>query len=63
MGFVGLVSATSFAKKCFDVIATTLEEDAVKMVNSGRAPFYEEGLDDLLSEAVESGMRKASLDN
>lgn len=63
MGFVGLVSACSFASKGFDVIATTLEEKAVKMVNEGKAPFYEKGLQQILSEARNSKHLKASMDN
>lgn len=63
MGFVGLISATCFANRGYKVIATTLEKQVVELVNSGRSPFYEKDLDDLLKRAVDSNNLIASLDS
>ncbi len=52
-GFVGLVSASSFASKGFSVIATTINEKEADLINSGKSPFYEDGLDILLKKAHE----------
>jgi UDPglucose 6-dehydrogenase len=63
MGFVGLVSASCFADKGFQVIGTTLDEKAIELINKGKSPFYEEGLAPILKRAVDKGNLKASLYN
>src|SRR6266498_4210683 len=54
-GYVGTVVAASFAVLGHTVMG--LESDQVKLValRSGRAPFHEPGLNDLLGSALEGG--------
>ncbi|MDI6902704.1 MAG: UDP-glucose/GDP-mannose dehydrogenase family protein, partial [Methanocellales archaeon] len=53
MGFVGLVSAACFAKK-FEVIASTHDSKKAELINEGKAPFYEKGLDGILGDVIRS---------
>ena len=62
-GFVGLVTAASLASKGFKVIGTTLVEEQVDLINKGEAPFFEEGLNAILKEAVELGNLFITTDN
>ena len=62
-GFVGLVSAAAFASKGFEVIATTINEKEANIINSGRSPFYERGLDEILQKAIELKNLKVIMDN
>src|SRR5665647_223775 len=54
-GYVGLSTAVCFASRGYDVIASTLNKDKVRIINSMRAPFYEPGLDDAVRKSIESG--------
>lgn len=63
MGFVGLVTASCFADRGFKVIGSTLDEEAVKLINQGLSPFYERELDPILKRAVQNGNLKATLSN
>ncbi|TXT57227.1 MAG: UDP-glucose 6-dehydrogenase AglM [Promethearchaeota archaeon] len=62
-GFVGLVHAAALASRGFNVIATTIKEDEAKLINSGKPPFYEKDLDELLKEAVGKENLKVITDN
>jgi len=52
-GFIGLCSAACFALKDIKVIASTHNEKKANMINDYKSPFYEEGLDEMLSEVKE----------
>jgi len=43
-GFIGLCSAACFAGKDIQVLASTHNEKKAKMINEGKAPFYEADL-------------------
>jgi len=62
LGYVGLTTATCLASRGFKVICYDVDEAKVDAVNSGRAPFFEPKLDELLREAVEEGYLKAVKD-
>ena len=55
IGHVGLVSAAAFASVGHDVIGLDVDGDKVVSLNTGKAPFHEPGLDDLLSSGLASG--------
>ncbi len=56
MGYVGCVTAVGFSQ-CRDVKVVGIESkpEKVASINSGKAPFYEPGLDALLQQAVTDG--------
>jgi UDPglucose 6-dehydrogenase len=47
-GYVGLVTGACFAKLGHNVICVDIDEKKIDMINRGRSPLYEEGLDELL---------------
>lgn len=58
-GYVGLCTAVGFASKGHNVICVDIDKEKVEKINSGIAPIYEQGLDELLAKAVKNGMLKA----
>ena len=56
LGYVGLCTAVSFASKRFKIIGVDVNSEKVKMINEGKAPIYESGLDELLKRSVDSQM-------
>lgn len=52
LGHVGLPTALGFAEMGWEVIGADDDACKVEMIRSGRAPFYEPGLDQLLSSAL-----------
>ena len=62
LGYVGTVSAASFAADGHDVIGVDVNAEKVASVNAGRSPIVEPGLDDLLTRAVDSGRLRATTD-
>ena len=49
-GYVGLVSGLCFAEFGFETICVDNDEDRIKKLKSGECPFYEPGLEDLLTK-------------
>lgn len=54
-GFIGLVSGCCFAIKGFKSINSTFNVENCEKINRGESPFFENGLLELLKEAVSSG--------
>ena len=54
-GFIGLVSGCCFAIKGFKSINSTYNKGNYEKINSGVSPFFENGLDELLKDAIETG--------
>ncbi|MFX1311679.1 MAG: UDP-glucose dehydrogenase family protein [Promethearchaeota archaeon] len=48
-GFIGLCSAACFANKDIKVLASTHNEKKANIINEGRAPFFEAGLQGIMS--------------
>lgn len=61
-GYVGLVTAACLARMDHVVRILEVSPTRVSALRAGRTPFYEPGLQELLSEAVESGSLRASDD-
>jgi len=59
-GYVGLVSATALASKGHKVTCVDIDEDKVKKINQGTSPIHEEGLEELLSKAIQEKKLKAT---
>ena len=60
LGYVGSVSAASFAADGHDVIGVDVNPDKVAAVTSGRSPIVEPGLDTLLGSCVDARRLRAT---
>ncbi|HXH25978.1 MAG TPA: UDP-glucose/GDP-mannose dehydrogenase family protein [Vicinamibacterales bacterium] len=62
LGYVGTVSAASFAADGHEVVGVDVVAEKVDAVNAGRSPIVEPGLDELLRGAVAGGRLRATSD-
>jgi GDP-mannose 6-dehydrogenase len=60
LGYVGSVSAASFAADGHEVIGVDVNPDKVAAVSAGRSPIVEPGLDALLQQGAEKGRLRAT---
>jgi len=60
IGYVGCVSAACFAKAGHDVTGVDLNPTKVEIINSGKSPIVEAGIDELISEMVAAGRLRAT---
>ena len=61
IGYVGVVSAACLARDGHKVIAVDIEHNRVDVINSGRSPIVENGLDALIADGVGNGLLSATL--
>lgn len=54
-GYVGLVSATCLAWVGHTVICVDVDRKRIDELNAGRAPFFEEGLGEMMAECLAAG--------
>ena len=54
-GHVGLVTCVTLAKMGHEVIGVDSDEEKVQTLRSGRSPFFEPGVEELLQEGLDSG--------
>lgn len=62
IGYVGVVSAACLARDGHEVIAVDVDPARVDVINAGRSPIVEHGLDPLIADAVVQGRLTATLD-
>jgi GDP-mannose 6-dehydrogenase len=62
LGYVGSVSAASFAADGHEVVGVDVNADKVAAVNAGRSPIVEPGLDELLGQGAAEGRLRATTD-
>ena len=62
LGYVGSVSAASFAADGHEVIGVDVNPEKVAAVNEGRSPIVEPGLDELLRRGVARKRLRATTD-
>lgn len=60
LGYVGAVSSACFASQGHDVIGVDVSPEKVKLINSGKSPIVEEGLEELIAKAIKSKKLKAT---
>jgi len=59
-GYVGLCTAVGFATLGHDVVCVDVDEEKVDKINKGEVPIYEEGLDKMLSQALQENKLHAT---
>ena len=62
LGYVGCVSAASFAGDGHEVVGVDVNADKVAAINAGRSPIVEPGLDELLARCASEGRLRATTD-
>ncbi|MEO8509642.1 MAG: nucleotide sugar dehydrogenase [Chloroflexota bacterium] len=62
LGYVGAVSAACLADRGVTVVGVDVSGLKVEMINEGRSPIVEEGLPELIAEAVTAGRLSATSD-
>ncbi len=60
LGYVGSVSAASFAADGHTVIGVDVNDEKVASLNEGRSPIVENGLDELIRDNVANGRLRAT---
>jgi GDP-mannose 6-dehydrogenase len=60
LGYVGSVSAASFAADGHIVVGVDVNPDKVASINEGRSPIVEKGLDDLIRDNAANGRLRAT---
>ena len=60
IGYVGCVSAACFAKAGHDVIGVDLNTTKVEILNAGKSPIVETGIEELISAMVAAGRLRAT---
>ncbi len=61
LGYVGCVSAACLAKRKHNICGIDIDQVKVDIINSGKSPIVEDGLDELISETVASSNLKAMI--
>jgi UDPglucose 6-dehydrogenase len=61
-GYLGAVHAASMVELGHEVVGIDVDEAKIKLLRSGRAPFFEPGLPEILKAAVDSGRLTFSSD-
>lgn len=56
-GYVGLVSGVCLAEKGHEVVCVDVDATKIDMINHGKSPIHEKGLDELLSRHVGKRLR------
>ncbi|MEN3335719.1 MAG: GDP-mannose 6-dehydrogenase [Blastocatellia bacterium] len=62
LGYVGCVSAACFANAGHEVIGVDVNQVKVDIINGGRSPIVEPGIEELINEAVSAGRLRATTD-
>lgn len=60
LGYVGCISAASFAKEGNQIIGVDVSQDKVDIINAGKSPIVEPGLEEGIASAVASGALRAT---
>jgi UDPglucose 6-dehydrogenase len=57
-GYVGLVTGTCFAEFGVDVTCVDVDENRIRSLEQGRVPFFEPGLEELVTKNIREGRLK-----
>lgn len=61
-GYLGAVHAASMAHLGHDVVGIDVDERKIELLSSGRAPFFEPGLPDVLASSIAGGRLRFTTD-
>ena len=61
-GYVGLVSGVCFSDFGHDVVCVDKDPNKIEMLNAGKVPIFEPGLDRLMEKNVEAGRLSFTMD-
>jgi GDP-mannose 6-dehydrogenase len=62
LGYVGCVTAACLAKLAHKVWGVDVNADKVRMINAGKSPIIEKGLEDMIFESSRNGRFRATTD-
>lgn len=62
LGYVGCVSAACFAKRGHDVVGADVNQVKVDIINKGKSPIVEPGIEEFITQAVQAGKLRATND-
>ena len=62
LGYVGAVTAACFARRGHQVVGVDVKEEKVALINEGRSPIVEKGIQELVSEQVRARRLSATTD-
>ncbi|MGY4602903.1 GDP-mannose 6-dehydrogenase [Bradyrhizobium sp. USDA 4474] len=60
LGYVGMTAAACLAKQGHEILGVDISDEKVAIVNSGKSPVTEPGLDELVARAVRKGLLSAT---
>jgi len=56
-GYVGLITAAGLSEKGHNVTCVDIQKERVELINSGKTPLFEEGLEEILKRNVGKNLR------
>ena len=59
-GYVGLVTGTCFSVIGHNVLCIDIDSQKIELLNSGKVPIYEPGLEELINKSIENKLLKFS---
>lgn len=62
LGYVGMTAAACLAREGHEIIGVDVNDEKTAIVNAGKSPIAEPGLDDLVEVAVRKGLLRATND-
>ena len=62
MGYVGAVCSACLSKNGHNIIGVDVSQDKVDLINAGKSPIVEPGLEELITNGMISGRLKATTD-
>ncbi|UCF63903.1 MAG: UDP-glucose/GDP-mannose dehydrogenase family protein [bacterium] len=63
LGYVGCVTAACLARDGHDVVGYDIDEVKVKLINDGKSPMVEDGLDQIIQESISVGNLSAEMNH